>query len=138
MAYHDWSEKGFDWKGLDEAGYMIQSFCKRWGRLGGMYKEKFGRLRFYANFGWISLHTLIYPGYVYNQFPGWLWRLDLYCISPVLQFLFENIFDNWQRKIYNMAYRRAVLKYPHLREEILEHADYPELLMDISESGKYE
>ena len=128
MPYHDWSEKDFDWKGLEECVDIIYTTCVTWGRLGGQAKEKFGQVRFYAQFGYLSLHRLIYPGYHYNQFPQWLWKLDCFYISRVLQFFFERPFVWWQKKVYNFAYQRALAKHPHLRDEILCCADYPEFI----------
>jgi len=58
---HDWGEKDFDWGGLADATHIVHDTCVRWGRLGGQAKEKFGQLRFYAGFGNLSLHSLMYP-----------------------------------------------------------------------------
>lgn len=128
---HTWGNKDVDWKGIDDVATYLATFCRRWGRLGGQTKEKFGTVRFYASFGWISLHTLVYPGYVYSQFPKWLWDLDCYYIAPVLQFLFTRPFIKWQHYIYKEAYKNALRNWPHLREEILRCADWPELLEGV-------
>lgn len=125
---HDWSEKDFDWKGLNDCLTILYRIARRYGRLGGDIKEKWGQARFYARFGHLSLHTLVYPGYVYNQFPDWLWRLDCAIIGPSLRFLFERLFARWQMKAYNTAYQRCLKKYPHLRAELLCGADWPELI----------
>lgn len=125
---HDWDDDRIDWKGINDAVDYISSYCTRWGRLGGQAKEKYGTVRFYCNFGWLSLHTLLYPGHVYSQFPKWLWALDIEYITPVLSFLFERLFVWWQQKIYNRAYQNALKKWPHLREEILRGASYVELI----------
>jgi len=107
---------------------ILPTTCRKWGFLGGQAKEKYGELRFYAKFGWLSLHTLIYPGYVYSQFPNWLWRLDCRYIGPTLRFFFERPFVWWQIKVYNWAYQRALARHPHLRAEILNSADYHEFI----------
>lgn len=123
---HNWGEEGVDWKGIDDAATYIHGYCLKWAFLGGQSKEKYGTVRFYAHFGWLSLHGLIYPGYAWNQFPKWLWKLDCNIIGPALRFFFERPFVAWQRYIYKRAYRSAVRKWPHLKEEILVCADYPE------------
>lgn len=128
MSYHDWSERDFDWEGLNGAVNYVSDYCKNWGRLGGQAKEKYGGLRFYCHFGHLSLHTLIYPRYVYNQFPKWLWNLDCKVIGPVLRKVFEKPFVKWQAFIYNRAYQGALKRWPHLAAEILCNADYPELI----------
>jgi len=128
---HSWDDPGVDWKGIDAAASYIGDFCRRWARLGGQTKEKFGQIRFYARFSNMSLHGLIYPGYVYSQFPKWLWRTDISYITPVLEFLFGKLFHKWQTFIYRQAYKRAVKKWPHLRKEILSAADQDQLLKGI-------
>lgn len=129
---HRWSDKGIDWSGIDAAAGSIGDFCRKWGRLGGQAKEKYGTVRFYANFGYLSLSNIIYPGYVYSKFPDWLWKLDCDYIGPFLRFFFEKSFVSWQKFVYNKAYWRALRKWPHLRAEILNSADYIELIKGVS------
>lgn len=123
-----WGDEKVDWEGIDLAANYISSYCRRYGRLGGHSKEKYGEIRFDASFGYLSLHTLIYPGYYYSQFPKWLWELDVDYIGPVLQKLFEGLFVKWQKHIYSKAYIKALKKWPHLRSNILCGADWPELI----------
>ena len=128
MSHHDWSEVDFDWKGLNDCQDIMYKYGWKYGRLGGQIKEKYGTLRYYANFGWFSLHTLIYPGYCYCQFPKWLWHLDH---SKPMRFLYkflERPFFMWQKYWYNKAYQVALKKHPHLRAEILSSADHLELI----------
>lgn len=123
---HKWGDD-FDLKGLNDCEDILYNICRKYGRLGGQIKEKYGTLRFYAMFD-LSLHSLVYPGYVYSQFPEWLWTLDIYYISPFLNKLFGKIWFWYQSKIYNYAYHKCLKKYPNLRDEILCCADYPELI----------
>lgn len=125
---HQWGDKNVDWNGIESAASYLGSYCRRWGRFGGQTKEKFGTVRFYAHFGSLSLHTIIYPGYYYSQFPTWLWKLDIKFIGPILNKLFGKIFFSWQKFIYNKAYQNALKKWPHLKEEILCCADHPEFI----------
>jgi len=125
---HTWGEENFDWQGLNDCCDILHTICTRYGRFGGQTKEKYGTLRFYAHMGHLSLHGLIYPGYVYSQFPDWLWSLDIWYISPFLQFFFEKPFVWWQLKVYNYAYQKCLKKHPHLKEEILCCADYTEFI----------
>lgn len=124
---HEWGDKDVDWRGIDDAADYIATYCRRWGRLGGQHKEKYGTVRFYAHFGHLSLHGLIYPGYVYCQFPPWLSRIDRATQRP-LQFCFGSLFYWNQRRVYSRAYRNAVKLWPHLQVEILSDADYPEFI----------
>lgn len=131
---HDWSEKSFDWEGLTDCCNIIQDTCVRWGRLGGQVKEKYGTLRFYAQFANLSLHGLLLPGYYhYGWFPKWLIRLDMDVITPILNKIpgLQKAFFWWQKKVYSYAYWKAMKKHRHLREEILECADYPEYIKGV-------
>lgn len=125
---HSWGDKGVDWKGIGEAASFIAEYCRKYGRLGGPSKEKYGTVRFYASFGWLSLHTLIYPGYSFSRFPNWLWKLDVGYIGPTLDKLFGRLFIAWQKKVYDRAYQEALRRWPHLRPEILCGADHVEYI----------
>jgi hypothetical protein len=98
MTFHHWSDKDFDWRGLDEAIDYIDKYITRWG-LGTIRvlqaKEKFGLARIY-----VSVNS--------NMFTMWYARL-----------------------VYKYAYRKAVRKFPTLRDEILEDADYSEWLKGV-------
>jgi hypothetical protein len=125
---HDWGDEGVDWKGINDCCDILYNICNRYGRLGGQIKEKYGTVRFYASFGYLSLHTLIYPGYVAYQFPRWLMKLDMKVIGPTLDFFFGKLFIKWQIFIYKYAYIKCLKKYPHLKEEITCCMNHPELL----------
>lgn len=129
---YNWGDENVDWNGINNAADFISDFCRKWGRLGGQSKEKYGTVRFYARFDKLSLHTLIYPGYVYNQFPDWLWKLDCSYLGQVLRFFFEPLFQKWRTEVYNIAYQKALKKWPHLRAEILCSADFPEIIKGVT------
>lgn len=128
MVYHDWSDKNIDFEGIEAAAYYIKNFCIRYARLGGQAKEKYGTVRFYASFGYLSLHTLFYPGYAFSQFPKWLWKLDCDLGFLLMNSFLNELFIKWQAIIYRKAYKNALKKWSHLREEILCGADHKELL----------
>lgn len=130
MALHLWGDESFDWKSLDDAIAFVEDFCACWGRFGGQAKEKWGEMRFYCQFG-ISLHQLVFPRYCYfkhPKFPGWLWQLDIDLITPLLLRTCGWFWHPYQRWIYREAHRRAALRYPHIKAEILGSPDFPELL----------
>lgn len=91
------------------------------------YKEKWGTVRVYCSFEWWSFHDLVYPGYAFNRFPRWLSWLDWVLLSSIVQYL-----SNWasplQIKWYRSTYKKALEKFPDLRDAILESADWPEHL----------
>lgn len=124
---HKWGDSNVDWAGIENAATFIHNYCVKWARLGGDFKEKYGTVRFYANFG-LSLHSLIYPGYQRSMFSTWLWRADIYYISPVLNKLFGRIFFKWQSTVYRKSYKLAIKKWPHLKNEIINGADHKEFL----------
>lgn len=114
---------------LEESASFLGDFCKRWARLGGQTKEKYGTVRFYASFGHLSLHTLFYPGYYYYQFPKWLVKFDLYVFSTLCQKSGLNSpFVRWQSFIYGLAYKKAIQKWPKAENALLSGASYPELI----------
>jgi len=134
MTYHDW---GDDWPYFGDvslAASEIGHFCRKWGRINvTQTKEKFGTCRVYLSFGWNQIHSITHPGYYRSQYPKWLWTLDCLYFSKIIR-LSNKFIIPIQIKIYQLAYKRALQKYPHIREEILVAADYPECLLDIMNS----
>jgi hypothetical protein len=131
---HYWGD-GFPYfEDVGEAAYYIGKFCRRWGRIPvSTTKEKYGTSRVYINgMGYACLHTLLYPGYVYSQMPDWLWTLDIHVFPKIFRAIgFRWLLEKWQIYIYRLAYKKAIKKFPHIREEILDGADYNELLRDL-------
>lgn len=100
---HHWKDKNVDWSGLYDAAYYIATYLGRYGRIHVMdYKEKWGEVRVYILWGmedrWIPYSRL----------------------NPIL--------IPYQKWIYRRAYANAIRKWPHLRNEILNGADWQELL----------
>jgi len=93
-------------------------------------KEKFGQVRVYVMFGYMSFHELVYPGYLWNKFPRWLLWLDYRLLGPLLNQL-SCIIVPMQKRVYRQAYKKALEKFPHLRVEILGGADWPEYLRGL-------
>ena len=135
MTYHIWGDETVDWRGIDDAARYIGEFLKRWGRVNvTQYKEKWGTVRVYCSLGWHSLLNMTHPGWVcYTPYPNWLTRLDIFCLGRALRKLNFLVvpFHVW---IYRRAYKRAIAKWPHLEAEIIDGADYHELLEDLRSS----
>ena len=126
---HTWGDEGVDWQGIGEAARYIAHFLRRWGRVGVRdYKEKWGTVRVYCSLGWHQFHCITHPGHCYSRYPKWLWRWDVYHGSRLIPFLTGWAILPYHRWLYRLAYKRAVAKWPHLKEEITSAADYPELL----------
>jgi hypothetical protein len=124
---HDWSEKDFDWNGLYSAIDEIYADLKKWRVPVRDWKEKYGTCRIYCSLGWNSLHEIVYPGHIYYRFPRWLVHMDIYYLSRIVRF-FNFIVLPIHEWVYERAYRKATLKYPHLIREICCCADFVELL----------
>jgi len=130
---HQWGDSWFALYGedLDAAVRFIESYCLRYGRLGGQAKEKWGGVRFYAKFHY-QIHDLIYPGYAYCQwkkwYNNWMWAADLTIYTHSCFDWSRTIINRWQAFIYGRAYTLAVKKWPHLIKEIILPADYKELI----------
>lgn len=127
---HNWGDdsKDIDWKGISDAAEFIATRLVKWGRMGVRdYKEKYGTVRVYVDFGWNQLHSITHPRHCYSQYPKWLWVLDCRYIKrivPLTNFLVIP-YHTW---LYTYVYGRALKKWPHLRSEILQGADYNQLL----------
>jgi hypothetical protein len=126
---HDWSEDTFDWNSLNEAIDYMHDYMVKYGRIGVHSKEKWGTARLYVTFYHGSLHSLTHPGYVYSQYPKWLWTADIYYISPFCRKIgLASLIQWWQTKVYVRAYANAVKKWPHIKKEITCAADHYDLL----------
>ena len=130
---HDWSEKDFDWEGLSAAGAMISEYLERH-RVGCHWKEKYGTLRLTPYFFTGSLHSWVFPGYMYNNYDEkWQWELDCNLqVQEAINKACGDMIRKHQYKAYNKAYQRALAAYPHLEDEILANVAHYELL----ENGK--
>jgi hypothetical protein len=119
----------FDYNGLFEAGEMLSEELAFYRVPVRDIKEKYGTLRCYTGLGWYSLHSIVYPRYVYSQFPKWLWTFDLFYGSRILYWSgLTYLSTKLHMWTYRRAYAKVVKKFPHLREAILVAADYEELL----------
>lgn len=127
---HRWGDGFKYFYEVEQAAYDIGEFCRKWGRIHvGQTKEKWGTARVYCSFGYLSLHSLLYPGYHYKRhyWPDWLWAFDIYYLSKALNF-FARPLHRYQQIVYRLGYWKALKKFPMIREEILAGADYPEYL----------
>jgi hypothetical protein len=128
---HVWGDKDFDWEGLEAAMRGIVKELKFVRIPVRDFKEKWGTARIYCQLGWYSVHDIIYPGYAYSKFPQWLWDFDIYHGTEIVPFLCNWLVLPIHKYCYRRAYKRAIKKYPHLREEILCCADYNDLLYGL-------
>lgn len=127
---HSWGDEFKHFEDVGVCADEIGAFCVRWGRIGvTSTKEKYGTVRVYCVFGLYSLHSLIFPRFVFRNpsFPIWLYRLDSKITWRLFR-AFQRPCVWYQSKIYRLAYQRALKRYPHIKEEILSDADYPEYL----------
>lgn len=119
---HYWGDDFKHFRDVEEVAYKIGKFCRRYGRICVMQtKEKYGTARVYCSFDLSDLHGLIWPGYAYVRYKK-LYKLLTFRLFKYVPTLW------WQKRVYREAYKRALKKYPHIREEILCCADFPEHL----------
>jgi len=125
---HDWSDGWPYFADVDNAARYIGLFLRKWGRVGVRdYKEKFGTCRIYLSLGWEQLHSITHPGHCYSRYPHWLWILDCKYLSKIVR-LFNYVILPYHIWLYNKAYQNAIKKWPHIKEEILIQADFPDLI----------
>lgn len=116
---------------IQDVALWIRKQLLRWGRVPiNDAKEKWGTVRVYCYFGWWNLHDFCYPGHHFNHFPSWLTRIDESFFSGVFN-LIRFLVVPYHRWLYRHTYKRAVKKWPHLKEEILQCADWPEYLKGL-------
>jgi len=127
-SYYNKKDTDFDFAGVDAAAEYIGLNLRKWGRVDvRQYKEKFGTVRVYCSLGIYMWHQLFWPGYVCNQYPyKWIWVADVYFPKWVFH-LINKVLLPYHRWLYRLLYQRAIVKWPHLREEILCSADWPEV-----------
>jgi hypothetical protein len=131
---HNWGSGWPYFRDVEEAAQYIRDFMVTWGRVPVRdAKEKFGQVRVYCSFGWSSIHDITHPGYAYIQYPKLLrW---LYYQTLGLQGLIFRVINlvviPYHEWLYRLAHKRAVAKFPHIREEILGAPDWEELLKGL-------
>lgn len=116
---------------VSDAARFIGLFLRKWGRVPvRSFKEKYGSVRVYLSLGWYQFHCIFYPGFAYSQFPKWLWKLDC-TYGSILIRLVNKLVLPYHIWLYKLAYKKAIKKWPHIKNEILSCSDYPELLTSL-------
>jgi hypothetical protein len=128
MPTHYWGDEDFDWDSLYKAETEIRKILKL-GRIGVHSKEKYGTLRWDLFLCDGTLHSITHPGYVYSQYPKWLWRFDIRHKPLKWVARFVNII---QIKIVQYAFTKVCNKYPHIRDEIIMDAPREILPPDLA------
>lgn len=114
----------------------IGDYLVKWGRIGvRQTKEKYGTCRVYCGFGWYSLHSIIFPRWVYlhARYPKWLNWFDSTKVNSFIFSIVNKIIILYQIFIYRQGYKR-VLKYinnPDMRRNIINYADFTEYLKGL-------
>jgi hypothetical protein len=123
-----WPDDLFDQIG--DIAAEIGDYCVKHGRISVMQtKEKYGTVRVYCHFGWDSLYAIFYPRHCWVK-KWWPYRLDL-AISNWLMPVINKVVVPYQIRVYRTAYRNALIKYPHLYDEIISCADFGEALEGV-------
>lgn len=116
MPHHEWGDKDFDWDSLGKAISTGTFIMSKLGRIGVHSKEKYGTARWTIMLCDGSLHSITHPGYVYSQYPKWLWSFDvrvkpLKWIKPYIQLC--------QKVLVKLTFIYLCKKYPHIIDEII-------------------
>lgn len=121
--------KNNDYQVLDDIAYNMGQELRFWRVSVRDAKEKYGIVSIYCSFGITNLHDLIYPGYVYNQFPKWLRKLDEHVINPfMIKSKLTDLIVMFHMYQYTRIYLKYIKLYPKYKENILVGADHRELL----------
>jgi hypothetical protein len=123
---HYWGDEDFDWDSLNKAIRFVTDTCRKYGRLGMHSKEKYGTFRDHVYPYDGTLHSLVYPAYVYKQWS----KFATYTLDYGI---FKRFSDNsgltwliirWQRLVYNYAIQTVCKRYPHLVDELVVMLDH--------------
>jgi len=126
--YHEWGSEFKYFEDVENVASEIGDYCCKWGRIPvRQTKEKYGTVRVYSGWGIENLFWFVKPNYCFYQWSQKIRSFDNAIFGIFFMLLRKPIFA-WQRFIYNKAYQMAVKKYPHIREEILTDADWPEYI----------
>jgi hypothetical protein len=79
----------------------------------------------------MSWQQLRYPGYCFNQWPKWAWHMEFWCPVVWLRKLANLVVLPYHIWLYRYLYKQAVERRPHLHDEILDCADFPEFLRGL-------
>lgn len=125
---HSWGDDFKYFAEVGEAAEFIGQYCRKYGRISvTQTKEKYGTARVYLHFGLYNLFSITHPGYHYNRHPKWLRELDYRILSKLIR-PFNPLVVHYQMYIYRKAYHLAFKKWPLIKEEIIQGADYPEIV----------
>lgn len=128
---HYWGDEWFIKNGdkLYEAIDYFENTVYRYARVASYGKEKFGTYRESTTFWDGGLHGLIYPGYVYVQYPFLKYTIDAKIIKPLTRFTgLHALALFYQRIVYNYAIQTAIKRYPEVTDELVKHLYYYELV----------
>jgi hypothetical protein len=113
---------------LNDAIWFCDENLRRFARLYGGGKEKYGHYIQYYSLWRGALFDLIQP---HGAYVSPRWRVLAYDIDPILVKIFDKtglrwLFTQYQLFIYNIVMQRAVKKWPHLKRELLSNTSFPE------------
>jgi hypothetical protein len=129
MPHHEWGDNSFDWKSLYEAERIGGKLMERFARIGVNSKEKYGTIRWDLYLFNGTMHSLTHPGYVYSQYPKWLWAFDVY-YEP-LRFL-KPLIIPWQKLVVKLTFLYLSKRYLHIVDEIISDAPRELLTKDLA------
>lgn len=128
---HSWGDDWNGWEDLYKAEKVMYFWGVKIGRIGGQIKEKWGGIRWYAQISEPDqLHDILKAGHAGfrwspNRHPFMCWLNNL---SKSYMFLIGKLVFKYREFMYGFAYYMACRKFPHIKKEILDCVDYPELL----------
>ena len=128
---HRWGDTSVDWQGINDAAQYIGRRLAFWRIQVTQVKEKFGTVRVYCMLGMpCGFYFFFHPRDCYHRWPKHMKDLDYKYGATLCQWLNPLVMP-LHKIVYRSTYKRAVKKWPHLRSEILDCADWPEYLKGI-------
>lgn len=131
--YHEWGDKDFDWKALNEACGFFQRNLQRWARLFCLTKEKYGTLRLeWFDFGLHGVLGLINPRIMMWRGSNWVYITNDKITAITRKIGLSWLFWQYQRLIFNILTVIAVKKWSHISAEIVDEYEFEEILYKIT------
>lgn len=122
MTHHIWGDAWENWEDLYEAIQFIENYWKKYGRICVVgCKEKYGTFRDHSSFWDGTLYGLYMRGWYYYRWPKFCYKIDHKIIKRITHYTgILKLSHKWQAYIYNRGIHLALIRWPKVKDEILQ------------------
>ena len=118
---------------LEGAMDALKFYGRKLGRMGGVIKQKSEVIEFHVRFWDGTIYSAINPDHTcIHSNSTFFYMIDYPILSRLFFYIgLIGLIHRYQMVMYRFSYRRAIAKYPHLRNVLLGGADFPDELKDL-------